>query len=67
MKIAIKDAESLDEKYSDKDRAITFYKTALNENFFNKNKMLKEIVSFDKSRNQNFKDFLDPMLVDWLI
>jgi hypothetical protein len=67
LKIAIKDAESLDEKYSDKDRAINFYKTALNEYFFNKNKMLKEIISFDKSRNQNFKDFLDPMLVDWLI
>jgi len=24
------------------------------------------LLAFDGSRKQNFKDYLDPMLVDWL-
>lgn len=32
----------------------------------NKQKMLKEIELFDFSRNQNYKNFLNPLLVRWL-
>jgi MoaA/NifB/PqqE/SkfB family radical SAM enzyme len=45
---------------------ITLLNTAINNNQENKELMLKEITLFDKSRNQNFKDFLDPALVEWL-
>jgi sulfatase maturation enzyme AslB (radical SAM superfamily) len=39
---------------------------AIRNNKENKQKMLAEITPFDMSRNQNFKDFLDPALVEWL-
>ena len=39
---------------------------AIRNNKENKQKMLAEITPFDLSRNQNFKDFLDPALVEWL-
>ena len=32
----------------------------------NKDKMKRELELFDKSRNQDYRDFLDPLLVDWL-
>jgi len=32
----------------------------------NKQKMLKEIELFDFSRNQNYENFLNPLLVRWL-
>ena len=66
LNVAIKDAQDLDEKFTDKNRAIEFYKSAIKNGFSNRQKMLKEIVAFDSSRKQNFKNYLDPMLVDWL-
>jgi hypothetical protein len=39
---------------------------AIKNNKENKQKMLAEITPFDLSRNQSFKDFLDPALVEWL-
>ena len=39
---------------------------AIKNNKENKQKMLAEITPFDLSRNQSFKDFLDPALVKWL-
>lgn len=39
---------------------------AIKNNKENKQKMLDEITPFDMSRNQSFKDFLDPALVEWL-
>lgn len=66
LNVAIKDALDLDEKFTDKNRAIEFYKSAIKNGFSNRQKMLKEIVAFDLSRKQNFKNYLDPMLVDWL-
>jgi organic radical activating enzyme len=39
---------------------------AISDNQENKELMLKEIGYFDLSRNQNFKDYLHPLLVDWL-
>ncbi len=32
----------------------------------NREKVLSEILMFDKSRNQNYKDYLHPKLVEWL-
>jgi MoaA/NifB/PqqE/SkfB family radical SAM enzyme len=32
----------------------------------NAKRMLTEITAFDKSRNQSYRDFLDPMLIEWL-
>lgn len=66
LKIAIKDAENLDEMFSDKNRAIEFYNSAMKNCFSNKQKMLHEIRSFDLSRKQDFKYYLDPMLISWL-
>lgn len=66
LNVAIKDAQDLDENFTDKNRAIEFYKSAIKNGFSNRQKMLKEIVAFDSSRKQNFKNYLDPMLVDWL-
>jgi MoaA/NifB/PqqE/SkfB family radical SAM enzyme len=40
--------------------------SAVKNNDENKDLMLKEITLFDKSRNQSYKDFLDPLLVGWL-
>ena len=67
LKIAIEDAKSLDETFSDKTRAIGFYNSALENCFSNKSKMLNEIHSFDLSRKQDFKNYLDPMLINWLL
>lgn len=39
---------------------------AIRNNKENKQKMLNEITPFDLSRDQSFKDFLDPALVEWL-
>lgn len=66
LKDGIKDAQNLDEDFADKNRAIEYYESALKNNFSDKQKMLKELLAFDGSRKQNFKDYLDPMLVDWL-
>ena len=43
-----------------------FIKDAIVNNREDKEKMLGEIVPFDLSRNQSYKDFLDPLLVEWL-
>ena len=32
----------------------------------NKKKMLREITYFDRSRNQSYKEYLDPKLIEWL-
>lgn len=45
---------------------ITQVDFAINNNKENKKKMLDEIMLFDLSRNQSYKDFLDPLLVEWL-
>jgi MoaA/NifB/PqqE/SkfB family radical SAM enzyme len=39
---------------------------AIKNNKEDKDKMKREIVLFDISRNQTYRDYLDPMLVDWL-
>lgn len=39
---------------------------AIKNNKENKQKMLDEITLFDLSRDQNFENFLDPALVEWL-
>jgi sulfatase maturation enzyme AslB (radical SAM superfamily) len=39
---------------------------AIKDNKEDKSMMLGEIVPFDKSRNQNFYNFLHPKLVEWL-
>jgi len=39
---------------------------SISNNNCNKDKMLKEVSLFDKSRNQNYKNFLDEKLIDWL-
>jgi len=44
----------------------TMITDAIKNNKENKQKMLAEITPFDLSRNQSFKDFLDPALVEWL-
>lgn len=40
--------------------------SAIKNNEEDKDLMLKEITLFDKSRNQSYKDFLDPLLIEWL-
>ena len=52
-----------DSKY---DNLIIQIQNAINNNKENKELMLKEISYFDTSRNQNFRNFLDPILVQWL-
>ena len=44
----------------------SFIKDAIANNKEDKEKMLGEIVPFDLSRKQSYKDYLDPLLVDWL-
>jgi sulfatase maturation enzyme AslB (radical SAM superfamily) len=39
---------------------------AIKNNMENKKMMLGEITPFDLSRNQSYKDYLDPLLVEWL-
>lgn len=39
---------------------------AILDNHEDKNRMLNEIIPFDLARNQSYKDFLDPDLVEWL-
>lgn len=39
---------------------------AIDDNKEDRKLMLKEIVLFDQSRNQSYKDYLDPILVNWL-
>lgn len=65
LNIGIKDAETLEDKYADRSRAIQFYKSALTSKPDRK-KMLKEIDSFDQKRRQSYKDFVDPQLTEWL-
>lgn len=65
LNIGIKDAETLEDKYSDKSRAIQFYKSALNSTP-DRQKMLREITLFDQKRKQSYKDFVDPQLTKWL-
>ena len=43
-----------------------FITDAIDRNRENKQLMLGEIVPFDLSRKQSYKDYLDPLLVDWL-
>ncbi len=45
---------------------ITQIDFAINNNKENKKKMLDEITLFDLSRNQCYKNFLDPLLIEWL-
>lgn len=40
--------------------------TAINENTENKYLLKEEIILFDVSRNQNFENFLNPLLVKWI-
>ena len=65
LNIGIEDAETLEDKYSDKSRAIQFYKSALNSTP-DRQKMLEEITLFDQKRKQSYKDFVDPQLTKWL-
>ena len=39
---------------------------AIKHNKCNRKKMLEEITLFDKSRKQNYENYLDVKLVDWL-
>lgn len=39
---------------------------AIDNNSEDKSRMLREIIPFDRSRNQSFEDFLDWELVEWL-
>jgi molybdenum cofactor biosynthesis enzyme MoaA len=39
---------------------------AIDDNKEDRRLMLKEIMLFDKSRNQSYRDYLDPVLVSWL-
>lgn len=48
------------------DQLITMIKFAIVNNDESKDLMLKEIILFDRSRNQNYKNYLDSMLVEWL-
>lgn len=48
------------------DQLITMIKFAIVNNNESKDLMLKEIILFDRSRNQNYKNYLDSMLVEWL-
>jgi len=32
----------------------------------NREKMIKEITFFDKSRKQSYENYLDPKLIEWL-
>lgn len=41
-------------------------KNAIVNNMEDKQRMLAEIVPFDKSRDQSYRDFLDQDLIDWL-
>ena len=41
-------------------------RNAIENNKVNKERMLWEIMPFDKSRDQSYKDFLYPKLVEWL-
>jgi organic radical activating enzyme len=41
-------------------------RNAIENNKVNKGRMLSEIIPFDKSRDQSYKDFLHPKLVEWL-
>ena len=49
-----------------RDNLIQLIKNAIKNNKEDKTKMLNEIVPFDNARSQSFKDFLDPLLVEWL-
>jgi len=39
---------------------------AIDRNAEDKHKMLTEITVFDRSRDQSYRDHLDPLLVSWL-
>jgi MoaA/NifB/PqqE/SkfB family radical SAM enzyme len=39
---------------------------AISNNKVDKERMLGELIPFDKSRNQTYKDFLYPKLIEWL-
>jgi MoaA/NifB/PqqE/SkfB family radical SAM enzyme len=46
--------------------AINIIKDSIVNNIGDKNRTLKELELFDRSRNQNFRDYLDPRIVNWL-
>jgi MoaA/NifB/PqqE/SkfB family radical SAM enzyme len=58
------------DQFSQNDMHINSLRAMINNaivnNMEDKQRMLAEIIPFDKSRNQSYKDFLDQGLIDWL-
>jgi VCBS repeat-containing protein len=48
------------------DNALNIIQDSINNNVGDKNKALEELRMFDMSRNQNYKDYLDPRITKWL-
>jgi hypothetical protein len=48
------------------DNALNIIRDSINNNVGDKSKALEELVLFDMSRNQNYKDYLDPRITKWL-
>lgn len=46
--------------------ALSIIKDSIVNNDENKQKTLLELELFDKARNQNFRDYLDPRIIKWL-
>ena len=46
--------------------ALSIIEDSINNNIGDKSKTLKELELFDQARNQNFRDYLDSRIVDWL-
>ena len=48
------------------DNALNIIRDSINNNVGDKHKALEELKMFDMSRNQNYKDYLDPRITQWL-
>jgi hypothetical protein len=46
--------------------ALSIIKDSIVNNIGDKTRTLKELELFDRARNQNFRDYLDPRIINWL-